>query len=187
MKVFLDTNALIALAGLHQTLILGDFVRYCASSGALICISHVQVDEKVDREMRDYQARIEKAVRELKNLGLEIVLEGTTVGVWDVSRWDMSRRGGEVEHSLYCNLLELISVCDRERGKKGGAVRDAIIGASALDHDLFVVCDECLYRSFQLATASLKGLQNRLPQIIFRKPTAEDVATGVLEFGTSPV
>jgi len=182
VKVFLDTNALISLAGLPGTTLLSEFVSNCRSSGIALCVSHIQVDEKVDREMPSYQARIDKAILEVRNLGLETVLESTAVGVWDVSRWDLSRWSGEVESALYRKLVELISICDRNTGKKGDATRDAITGVSALDHDLFVVCDECLFRSFQSATASQGNLRNRLPKTILRKPTAEDVATGILEF-----
>lgn len=148
----------------------------------MLCISHIQVDEKVNREMRDYQTRIDKTVSELGNLGLKTRLEPTTIAVYDTSRLDMSRYGGDDENALYDKLLELISACDQAAGKKGDATRDAIIGVSALDHDLFLVCDGCLFQSFQSATASLNNLQPRLPKTILRRPTTEDVANGILEF-----
>ena len=182
VKVFLDTNALIALSGLRGSAIAGDFVANCRTAGVVLCVSHIQVDEKVNREMRSYQARIDKAVRELRYLGLETVMEPTAVGVYDVSRLDMSKLGGEDENALYTKLFELISACDQATGKNGDATQDAIIGVSALDHDLFLVCDECLFQSFQSATSSLTNLQNRLPKTILRKPTPEDVANGILEF-----
>jgi hypothetical protein len=182
LKVFLDTNALIALSGLSGTAIAGDFITNCRTAEVVLCVSHIQVDEKVNREMRNYQTRIDKAVRDLRNLGLETRLEPTAIGVYDTSRWDMSRFGGDDENALYHKLLELISACDQATGKKGDATRDAIIGVSALDHDLFLVCDECLFQSFQSATASLNNLQPRLPKTILRKPTPEDVANGILEF-----
>jgi hypothetical protein len=96
-------------------------------------------------------------------------------------RYDMSKYGGDDENALYEKLLKLISECDRAMGKNGDATRDAIIGASALDHDLFVVCDECLYRGFRSATADWAALQKRLPNTILTKPTPEDVAMGILE------
>jgi hypothetical protein len=182
VKVFLDTGALMALSGLAGSAIAGDFVTNCRTARVVLCVSHIQVDEKVDREMRSYEARIEKAVRDLKDLGLETLLEPTAIGVYDTSRWGMSSYGGEDEKALYQKLLELITACDREAGKKSGATRDAIIGVSALDHDLFVVCDECLFQSFQSATAGLTNLQARLPRTILRKPSPEDAANGIMEF-----
>lgn len=180
MKVFLDTGALIALSGLPSTVIAGDFVTNCKAAEVTLCVSHIQVDEKVNREMRSYKARIDKAVRELRYLGLETRMEPTAVGVYGVSRLNMSKLGGESENALYTKLFELISACDQATGKNGDATQDAIIGVSALDHELFVVCDECLFRSFQSVTASLKNLQNRLPRTILTKASAEDVAKGIL-------
>lgn len=154
MKVFLDTNALIALSGLRGTTIADDFVKTCRTVEVVLCVSHIQVDEKVNREMFSYQAKIDKAVRVLSDMGLETRMEPTAVGVYDTSRLDMSRYGGDVENALYQKLLQLITACDQATGKKGDETRDAIIGVSALDHDLFVVCNECLYRSFRSATGA---------------------------------
>lgn len=180
MKVFLDTNAVIALGGLPNTPMVNDFVSKCRKAGVVLCVSHIQVNEKLDREIPSYKVRIDKAMLELRNLGLEIVMEPTAVAVFDVSRLDFSKFSGEFESGLYEKLVKLISACDHEKGKKGDATRDAIIGVSALDHDLFVVCDRCLFNSFQSATASLENLGKRFPKAILTKPTPEHVANGIL-------
>lgn len=180
MKVFLDTSALIPLSGLRAS-IADVFVNTCQKAGIILCVSHIQVDEKVHREMPSYEERIDRAVKTLSDMGLKISLEPTAIAVYDASRYDMSKYGGDDENALYEKLLKLISECDRAMGKNGDATRDAIIGVSALDHDLFVVCDECLYRGFQSATANWAALQKRLPKTILTKPTPEDVAKGILE------
>jgi hypothetical protein len=87
VKVFLDTSALIALSGLGGTSGVDVFVKTCKNAGLVLCVSHIQVDEKVPREMPDYKERIERAVKALKDLGLEVSLEGTIVGVYGASRY----------------------------------------------------------------------------------------------------
>lgn len=180
MRVFLDTSALIALSGLSGTSVADAFVKTCKERGVVLSVSHIQVDEKVHLEMSDYEEKIERAVKALKNLGLEIHIEETNVAVFDASRYDFAKCGGDDENALYEKLLKLVSDCDKAMGKRGNAMMDAIIGASALDLDVFVVCDECLYRGFRQATESLAALQKRLPNMIFTKPTPEDVARGIL-------
>ena len=180
MKGFLDTSALIALSGLGGTSVVDVFVQTCKSAGVTLCVSHIQVDEKVPREMPDYKEKIERAVKALKDLGLEVSLEATTVGVYGASRYGFSKYGGKDENALYDKLLKLVSDCDKAMGKNGDATMDAIIGTSALDHDVFVVCDECLYRGFRSATADWTTLQKRLPKTILPKPTPEGVARGIL-------
>lgn len=182
VKVFLDTSALIALSGLRGASVADSFVKTCQKTGIVLCVSHIQVDEKVHREMPSYEERIDRAVKALGDMGLEVSLEATAIAVYDTSRYDLSRYGGDDENALYEKLLKLVSECDRAMGKNGEATRDAIIGASALDHDLFVVCDECLYRGFRSATADWTAVQKRLPKTILTKPTPEDVAKGILEF-----
>ncbi len=181
MKVYLDTSALIALSGLPQSPLQTDFVGICKETGIVFCVSTIQVDEKVDREMPTYGARIEKAVRELTRLGLQTSLEPTGVTVFDATRWDMSKLSGELESGLYRTLVEMIRTCNQEAGKPADSTRDAIIGVSALDHDLFIVCDKCLYESFLAATSGLKNLRDRLPVTILRKPTPEDITKGILQ------
>lgn len=181
MRVFLDTSALIALSGLAGASVVCDFVSECRRTGVVLCVSHIQVDEKVHQEMPDYEERIERAVKALKDLELDVSLEATAIAVWDASRYDLSKYGGEEENTLYQKLLKLVSDCDRAMGKNGDATMDAIIRVSALDHDLFVLCDECLYRGFRQATESWGALQKRLPKTILTRPTPEDVARGILD------
>jgi hypothetical protein len=181
VRVFLDTSALIALSGLRGTSVADAFVKTCEKAGVVLCVSHVQVDEKVPREMASYEERIDRAVKILRDIGLEVLLEATPIAVYDTSRYGMSKYGGDDENALYEKLLKLISECDRAMGKNGEATRDAIIGVSALDHDLFVVCDECLYRGVRSATADWAAIQKRLPKTILTKPNPEDVAKGILD------
>jgi len=181
VRVFLDTSALIPLSGLRGVSIAEVFVKTCQKAGIVLCVSHIQVDEKVPREMFSYEERIDRAVKILSDMGLKVSLEATPIAVYDTSRYDMSKYGGDVENALYEKLLKLISECDRAMGKNGDATRDAVIGVSALDHDLFIVCDECLYRGFQLATADWGALRKRLPKTILTKPTPEGVAKSILD------
>lgn len=180
MKVFLDTNAFEALSGLPRSTIRDRFVEGCRKAGVVLCVSHIQVDEKVNHEMPSYQAKVQKAVRVFRELGLETCLELTPVGVYGISRLALARFGREDENALYQRLRQLISECDKAAGKEGDAMRDAIIGVSALDHDLFVTCDRCLYQSFQSATSHPTNLGNRLPRVILTKAMTEDVAMAIL-------
>ena len=180
MKVFLDTSALIALSGLRGTSMVDVFVKTCKKAGVALCVSHIQVDEKVPREMSDYKERIDRAVKAIVDLGLEVHLEATSMSAFGASRIDFSKYGGEEENALYEKLVKLVSACDRAMGKNDGATMDAIIGASALDHEFFVVCDECLFRGFGQATNGWAAVQKRVPKTIFTKPTPEDVARGIL-------
>jgi len=146
----------------------------------VLCVSHIQVDEKVNRELFSYETKIERAVHVLSDMGLETRLESTAVGVYDTSRYGMSRYGGDDENALYDALVRLVSKCNQAAGKKADATRDAIIGVSALDHDLFITCDRCLSQGFQSAIATYARLQNRLPKLILSKTITEDVAKTIM-------
>ena len=185
LRVLLDTGALIALSGLKGTDFVADFVGRCTESGTVLCVTHVQVDEKVAREVRDYEVKVDRAVAELRQFGLLVEMEPTGIAVVGISRVGLAKLGGEDGGSLYEKLRRLISDCDRNKGKSGDVLnvaRDAVIAVSALDHDAFIVCDECLFRSFQFATSNMKQAGSHVPTIVLAKPDPVDVAKGILQF-----
>jgi hypothetical protein len=184
LRVVLDTGALIALSGLKGTDLLEDFVGRCTKSGAVLCVTHVQVDEKVAREVHDYKTKVDRAVAELRELGLSVKIEATEIFVWGVSRFGLGKFSGEDEGRLYDKLRELVSDCDRKKGKSVddlNVARDATIAVSALDHDAFIVCDDCLFSSFQSATIGMRQLEKRVPKVVYSKPDPVDVGEAILE------
>jgi len=184
LRVLLDTGALIALAGLKDIRIVTEFVACCTKSGTVLSVTHVQVDEKVAREVRDYEVKVERAVAELRDLGLRVKIEPTVITVVGLSRLGLAMFGGKDEGRLYEKLRELISDCDRNKGKSVddlNVARDAVTAVSALDHDAFIVCDDCLFSSFQSAATDMKQLGTRLPKITYAKPDPVDVGEAILE------
>jgi hypothetical protein len=184
LRVLLDTGALIALAGLKGTDIVADFVGRCTKSGTVLCVTHVQVDEKVAREVHNYDVKVDRAVAELRELGLPVKIEPTEIAVRDISRYGLAKFGGEDEGRLYEKLRALISDCDRDKGKSVddlNVARDAVTAVSALDHDAFIVCDNCLFSSFESATIDMKQLGRCLPKIVYAKPDPVDVGKAILE------
>jgi hypothetical protein len=72
MRAFLDTSALIALSGLGGASVAEAFVKTCKERGITLCVNHIQVDEKVHREIPNYEERMNRAVKALKDLELEV-------------------------------------------------------------------------------------------------------------------
>ena len=183
MKVLLDTSALIALSGIGRTASGSDFVDACRRDGILLCVTHIQIDEKVTREYDEYQTKIDCAVAALRDLGLSLQMEDTTIAVYGISRYGLARYCGEAESQLYDRLRQLISECTKKRGKTvedANIICDAVIAVSALDHDIFAVCDECLSQSLQRAIINHPDLSSRVPKVVFTRPDPESVATDIL-------
>ena|GEM_PF-2757069 len=183
MKVLLDTSALIALLGIGRTASGSDFMDACRRNGILLCVTHIQVDEKVTYEYHEYQTKVDRAVAALRKLGLTVQMQDTPIAVFGISRYGLAKYAGETESQLYDRLRQLISECTKKRGipvKDANISRDAVIAVSALDHDVFAVCDECLSQSFQRAIINHPDLSSRVPKVVFTKADPESVATGIL-------
>lgn len=66
--IFLDTNALITLSGLKDGELLDALRGHLTEGDTRLYVSHVQVDEKLQKEFSDYQKKVDygkmRAMRE---------------------------------------------------------------------------------------------------------------------------
>jgi len=175
---YLDTNALIELSGLSEA----DFrlLKTCLNeSNTKLCFSHIQVDEKYNREHPNYQEKINKAKRELNKHRIDVLIEPTKGGTFGIFRLGYATYGiGKSENQreldeIYQKLKMEIRKCMDEKGKwsvsddeesKGrDTAKDARIGITSLDHDYFVTCDYCLHECWK------KIIENPLNSRLWKK------------------
>ncbi|MDH5690570.1 MAG: hypothetical protein OEY81_03960, partial [Candidatus Bathyarchaeota archaeon] len=111
-KFFLDTGALIALAGLEGSN-LQLFKKHIEESNSKLSITHIQVNEKHRRELQDYQRRIDKALESLTNKGIVVQIEPTKIALFDVSRFDLAKFSDEETGKLCDKLRKEIDQCEK--------------------------------------------------------------------------
>ena len=180
VEVFLDTSALIALSGLRSHKV--DALKNLIQSGNLrLNVSHIQVDEKVERNYVDYNRRIIKALGTLEKKGIKVCLIPTKIAVTDVSRVELSTIGDEEINGFYDELLHEISECEKNKGKTKdwkNLVCDAIIAVTAIDHDYFITCDSCMYDTWKKVIDSYGILRHRfkIPRLYYANSDPKNVA-----------
>jgi len=186
VKFFLDTGALIALSGLEGS----DsqvFKNRIEASNSRLSITHIQIDESYNKELKNYQQKIKKALESLKNKGIEVQpIECTKIGVFSESRFGLARFGDEEIGNLYDELRNEIDQCEKDKGRTktpSNVARDAIIAVSSIGHDCFITCDKCLFESWQNVVNKRKMLRkNQVPRVIYVQPNPKEVAEKMLKF-----
>ena len=185
VRIFLDTNALMCLSGLKESDV-GNFKNRIERSGSELSITHVQVDEKYRKELRNYQQKIEKALARLVNKGINVKLEETKIPVEGVEREGCSRSGGQMVGSLYDELQKEIDACERDKGIIKPVLNiacDAVIAVSSLDHDFFITCDDCLSKRWQkiINKYGMLEQEHKIPKICYAHPSPTEVANAILD------
>lgn len=183
-KFYLDTNALNYLAGLKGS-DLQIFKKQIVASNSELSITHVQVDEAHEKELQNYQQKIQKALASLSSKGINVCLEDTKIIVFDVSRFGFARFGDENIGKLYDDLRKEIEACEKAKGKAKTPLNiacDAVIAVSSLNHDFFITTDRCLYDSWLKVIKKNKTLkqQFKVPKIIYARRSPKDVAKRII-------
>jgi len=115
VKFFLDTNALIRLAGL-KSLNLQDFKTRIEACNSRLSATHIQVDEMHTKGLQNYQQKVKKALESLTNKGIGVQVEISRIGVWGVSRWGLFRWRDKQTGELYEKLCKEIDECMKSKG-----------------------------------------------------------------------
>jgi len=183
-KFFLDTGAIIALSGLKAPN-LQAFKSRTKSSNSKLSTTHVQVDEKHPKELKNYYQKINRALKSLRQKGIVVHVEATREVVFDVSRFNLAKFGDKELGKLDDELRKEIDACERAKGTIKpplNIARDALIAVSSLDHDFFVTCDKCLSQSWNKVIGKHIMLNQRftIPRAVYIRPIPEDVAKQIL-------
>jgi len=183
-KFFLDTGVLNALQSLEGS-DLQNFRNRIEASNSQLSVTHVQIDEKDNKEPKHYQQKIKRVLLSLKKKGIAVQLECTKIVVLDESRFDLARFGDEEIGNLYDELRSEIDQCERTKGRTktpSNIARDAIIAVSSIGHDFLITCDDCLCKSWQKVIDKHKMLRkSQVPRVIYAHPNPEEVARKMLE------
>lgn len=138
--VMFETSSLIEIAkgvlrNTSKTRELLEALKKLVRSGRIkVVYTHIQLDEISEDEAET------RVIQELFN-ELEAELLPTRIGVWGISRWDMSRWGGELEHHLYEKLRTPQS---RERWLK-----DLIQALTTIELDIVVTNDRGVHHAIR--------------------------------------
>ncbi len=193
VKFFLDTNALILVDGLEGS-DLQDFKGRIEGSSSELSVTHIQVDEKHPKELKNYQLKIKKVLERLTNKGIAVQVKTTKMGVWGVKRWGYFRWSDEETGKLYDELCKEIDECMKWKAnlkwlsktkeeKILNIARDATIAISSLGHDFFITCDKCLSESWKnvISKHSMLTQRYKLPRVIYTRPSPKTVAKQMLK------
>lgn len=138
--VMFETSSLIDIAkgvlrNTSKTRELLEALKKSVRSGRIkVVYTHIQVDEISEDEAET------RVIQELFN-ELEAELLPTGIGVWGISRWNMCRWGGELEHHLYEKLRTPQS---REKWLK-----DLIQALTTIELDIVVTNDRGVHHAIR--------------------------------------
>lgn len=185
LTFFLDTNALMCIAGLQDSELQAFKTRLEETSSEL-SVTHVQVDEMYERELRPYQMKIEKALSSLADKGIIVQVEPSKIPVQGIARQGYTKAGGEEVRKLYNELRIKIDACQRTKGQPKtllNVASDATIAISSLEHDFFISCDRCLCDSWnEITTRQKKALKPfNVPLAYLVKRSPKKVAKCILQ------
>ena len=186
VKLFLDTCSINALSGLDERGF--ELLRnMLEKSNSKLYASHIQVDERYDRNPTSYAQKCEKAFRVFEKHGIKINLEPTKYAVADISRFDLCRPCEEDIAEIDSELRNEIKKCMEEKGKYDGKpfdekaianiVRDCLIAITSADYDYFITSDDCLYKSWSniLQKDETRKVLGRMPNIVYVEPHPERI------------
>ncbi len=138
--VMFETSSLIDIAkgvlrNTSKTRELLEALKKSVRSGRIkVVYTHIQVDEISEDEAET------RVIQELFN-ELEAELLPTGIGVWGISRWNMCRWGGELEHHLFDKLRTPQS---REKWLK-----DLIQALTTIELDIVVTNDRGVHHAIR--------------------------------------
>lgn len=196
VKFFLDTGALIALAGLKEP-DLQNLKNRMKAGNLELNTTHVQTDEitahikfhekvtkKHEKRVATYQQKIDRALESLKSKGIEVHFELAKMGAWGVMRWGYFKWGGKETGKLYDDLRKEIGRCEEAKGTIKPLLNiacDAVIAVSSLDHDFFITCDKCLFNSWHKVIVKHPKLKQRfkVPKVIYTRRNPKEVASAI--------
>lgn len=197
-KFFLDTNSLNALTGLDKA---GFSIlrTRLEESNTELCVTHIQVDERYNKEPPDYQQKIDKALEILERNDIEIrktaralTTKGLVIGI---SRVGFSTISGDDLGKIDDELRREIKKCNDEWGKHKNMsekakvlniARDSLIAITSLNYDYFITSDKCLFESWLKVVeenAENKRILEKtykIPKIIYIEPFPQAVLKGIL-------
>ncbi len=194
---FLDTNALVYLAGLKDSE-LQIFKNRIEAGNSELSTTHIQIDEITkhikfhepvkglhEKKVQSYQQKIDEALKTLKNKGIVVHIEPTKAFVLGVSRLGHGALGSEDIGKIYDELRKVIEECERAKGKIKTLLNiacDAVIAVSSIDHDFFITTDRCLSDSWYKIIDKHKTLnkQFKIPKIVYARRSPKDVANRIL-------
>lgn len=183
--VYLDTNSLIALSGLPET----DFRSLKTRLGEnsiRLNFSHIQVDEMQNKEFMNYQEKINEATKKLSENGIVVDIKptkGTVQGLW---RNRFTENFTHESVKIYDEIREEIKKCMGIKAEQMNIARDALIAISSLNHDYFITCDWCLWKSWVKIVENNVANKNtiekifQIPKIIHVKAKPQAVMKGIL-------
>ncbi len=182
----LDSGALIALSGLSiaESKTLRSLLERTDSE---LTVTHIQIDEKHPDTAKDYRKKVQEALAALTTKGLRVTLEPSKVTVANYSRSNLTQVGNQALEEAFGHLVTLLRNCEgvAERDPTPpGIGRDAIIGVSSMDHDVFVTTDKCLSRSYRkLAETDDQVVHaHSIPEIVYVRPVPTKVFRAMTRF-----
>ena len=186
-KFFLDTNSLIALAGL-QGEELRLFVTHLRKTKAELCISHVQIDETYSKEFPTYHEKITMALRRISEKGIEISpLRPTTELVIGISRIGYAKLSDEEFSKIDDSLRSELRKCMGKRAEDMNLARDALIALSSLDCDYFITSDRYLHKSWLKVIVrndenrKILSQTHKIPEIVYARPTLQKLSQEIMK------
>jgi len=170
-RILLDTNMLNALSGCTETE-LSNLNKDLKSNGCELCVTHIQVDERY-AWTQCYETKVEKLIQDIINKGLNISTICTNIAVVGFSRVDLAKIGG-FENNFYKELLECLNKCEKGKTQEN-ITRDAIIGTSSLECDVFITGDANLKKELIFLLNKYSEKLKKTPTVVRRNPRKDNI------------
>ena len=182
---FLDTCSIIALSGLDNTSF-AHLRNLLKESNSQLCASHIQVDEKYNKNNPDFEQMCKKAFEVFEKQGVKISLGVTEGGFWNVFRWDECTWRDDLT-GIYDELRDELEKCMKEKGKHSSepldekamvnSIRDCVIAVTSTDYDYFITSDNCLYKSWEkvLQKSENRKVLGKIPETKYVEPNPEKI------------
>jgi len=174
MRILLDTCSLNPIGVKNNKEELTNLNTFLKSKSAQLCILHVNFDERYKGKKSIYKKLRDMTDHYARN-GLEIHQNMSEIFIPGITKKGTAKTATAFQLILYEELRELIEKCERFEKPSDNLDRDAIIGVSSLNYDIFITSNRCLEKSLNSVIEKNESKIEHIPEIAYREPKYEEI------------